>query len=116
MLPALVEAVGADARTCSWSSSRIRPKRPSVYEAAAARRRERHGVAPDAARLAPLLAAARAIVTVNSTVAIDALVLGMPALVIGLPNNLTPVRRRRASWPGARRRRTSADALRAYPV
>ena len=42
------------------------------------------------APLAPLLAAARAIVTVNSTVAIDALTLGVPSLVIGLPNNLTP--------------------------
>ena len=29
-------------------------------------------------------------ITVNSTVAIDALALGLPALVIGLPNNLTP--------------------------
>ncbi len=42
------------------------------------------------APLAPLLAAARAVVTVNSTVALDAAVLGVPALVIGLPNNLTP--------------------------
>ena len=40
--------------------------------------------------LAPLLAAARAVVTVNSTVALDAAVLGVPALVIGLPNNLSP--------------------------
>ena len=31
-----------------------------------------------------------AIVTVNSTVAIDALALGVPSVVIGLPNNLTP--------------------------
>lgn len=42
------------------------------------------------APLAPLLAAARAIVTVNSTVALDALVLGVPAIVLGLPNNLSP--------------------------
>jgi hypothetical protein len=27
---------------------------------------------------------------VNSTVAIDAMVLGVPALVVGLPNNLSP--------------------------
>jgi hypothetical protein len=40
--------------------------------------------------LPPLLAAATAIVTVNSTVAIDALTLGLPSLVIGLPNNLSP--------------------------
>ena len=45
--------------------------------------------APSAA-LPPLLGAARAIVTVNSTVAIDALALGVPSLVIGLPNNLSP--------------------------
>ena len=40
--------------------------------------------------LAPLLLACRAVVTVNSTVALDAAVLGVPALVIGLPNNLSP--------------------------
>jgi hypothetical protein len=40
--------------------------------------------------LAPLLMASRLIVTVNSTVALDAAVLGVPALVIGLPNNLSP--------------------------
>jgi hypothetical protein len=46
-------------------------------------------VAADA-DLARLLAAADAVVTRNSTVAIDAMVLGLPALVIGLPNNLSP--------------------------
>ena len=40
--------------------------------------------------LAPLLAASQAVVTVNSTVALDAAVLDIPALVIGLPNNLSP--------------------------
>jgi hypothetical protein len=40
--------------------------------------------------LAPLLAAARVLVTVNSTVALDALSIGVPSLVIGLPNNLSP--------------------------
>jgi hypothetical protein len=40
--------------------------------------------------LAPLLQASGAVVTVNSTVALDAAVLGVPALVIGLPNNLSP--------------------------
>jgi hypothetical protein len=43
-----------------------------------------------AADLAPLLAASDAVVTVNSTVAIDALSVGVPSLVIGLPNNLSP--------------------------
>ena len=47
-------------------------------------------VTPPEASLAGLLAAARAVVTVNSTVAIDAGALGIPALVIGLPNNLSP--------------------------
>jgi hypothetical protein len=47
-------------------------------------------VAPADADLASLLAAADGLVTMNSTVAIDGLVLGLPALVIGLPNNLSP--------------------------
>jgi hypothetical protein len=42
------------------------------------------------ADLATLLVAADALITMNSTVALDALVLGVPALVTGLPNNLTP--------------------------
>jgi hypothetical protein len=40
--------------------------------------------------LAPLLAISRAVATVNSTVAIDAGALGIPALSFGLPNNLSP--------------------------
>jgi hypothetical protein len=47
-------------------------------------------VAPAGADLARLLVAADALVTMNSTVAIDGLVLGVPAVVIGLPNNLSP--------------------------
>ena len=47
-------------------------------------------VAAADADLASLLVAADAMVTMNSTVAIDGLVLGVPALVIGLPNNLSP--------------------------
>jgi hypothetical protein len=47
-------------------------------------------VLPAEAPLAPLLMASRAVVTVNSTVALDAAVLGIPSLVIGLPNNLSP--------------------------
>jgi hypothetical protein len=47
-------------------------------------------VLPASTPLAPLLRASRAVVTVNSTVALDAAVLGIPALVIGLPNNLSP--------------------------
>jgi hypothetical protein len=47
-------------------------------------------IAPADADLATLLAGADAIVTMNSTVAIDGLVLGIPALVVGLPSNLSP--------------------------
>jgi hypothetical protein len=47
-------------------------------------------VLPAAYPLAPLLGACRLVVTVNSTVALDAAVLGVPALVLGLPNNLSP--------------------------
>jgi hypothetical protein len=47
-------------------------------------------VLPAGEPLAPLLCASRAVVTVNSTVALDAAVLGVPALVVGLPNNLSP--------------------------
>jgi hypothetical protein len=47
-------------------------------------------VAPPERDLAGLLAIADAVVTLNSTVAIDGMVLGVPALVIGLPNNLSP--------------------------
>lgn len=50
----------------------------------------RIAIAPAEADLARLLAAADAIVTMNSTVAIDGLVLGVPALVIGAPSNLAP--------------------------
>jgi hypothetical protein len=47
-------------------------------------------LAPPEADLARLLAIADGIVTMNSTVAIDGVVLGVPALVVGLPNNLSP--------------------------
>jgi hypothetical protein len=47
-------------------------------------------VAPRSANLADLLGVADLIVTANSTVALDAMVLGIPALVVALPNNLSP--------------------------
>jgi hypothetical protein len=47
-------------------------------------------VLPATFPLGPLLRASRVVVTVNSTVALDAGVVGIPALVIGLPNNLSP--------------------------
>lgn len=63
---------------------------PEVYESLAAGRPNVR-VLPASSPLAPLLRASRAVVTVNSTVALDAAVLGVPALVIGLPNNLSPL-------------------------
>jgi hypothetical protein len=62
---------------------------PDVYSAVAAGATNIR-VLPAGAPLAPLLRASRAVITVNSTVAIDAAVLGVPALVVGLPNNLSP--------------------------
>jgi hypothetical protein len=47
-------------------------------------------ILPASAALAPLVMASDALVTLNSTVALDAAVLGRPSLVIGLPNNLSP--------------------------
>lgn len=47
-------------------------------------------VAPASRDLASLIAASRLVVTVNSTAAIEAMVLGVPALVLSLPNNLSP--------------------------
>ena len=45
---------------------------------------------PPTLDLPTLLAACDLVVTVNSTVAIDAMALGIPALSVGVPNNLTP--------------------------
>ncbi|MCX6545554.1 MAG: hypothetical protein NTV05_14230 [Acidobacteria bacterium] len=47
-------------------------------------------VAPVTAGLATLTRAARLLVTVNSTAAIEAMVMGLPSLVLALPNNLSP--------------------------
>jgi hypothetical protein len=62
---------------------------PAVYDSVVAGR-SHISVVDSATPLAPLLRASRAVVTVNSTVALDAAVLDIPALVIGLPNNLSP--------------------------
>jgi len=62
---------------------------PGVYAALSAGRRN-VSIAPPDLDLAQLVAAADGLVTMNSTVAIDGLALGVPALVIGLPNNLSP--------------------------
>lgn len=47
-------------------------------------------IAPADAGLATLTRAARLLVTVNSTAAIEAMVMDLPSLVLGLPNNLSP--------------------------
>jgi len=107
--------VAADAQllVLAAKASEVAPHLDALFAAVAARRgvwlivkphpaesREAylHRVPPGArieihepgADLGRLLAVADGLVTMNSTVAIDALVLGLPALVIGLPNNLSP--------------------------
>ncbi|HNV02461.1 MAG TPA: hypothetical protein PLE61_05160 [Vicinamibacterales bacterium] len=47
-------------------------------------------IAPAREGLADLIRVSRLLVTVNSTAAIEAMVMGVPSLVLGLPNNLTP--------------------------
>ena len=87
-LPALGDAVAATAgvRLVIKTHPAETPESYASLTATSARVR----VAPADADLARLLAAADAVVTMNSTVAIDCLVLGVPSLVIGLPNNLSP--------------------------
>jgi len=67
------------------------PAEPRDVYSEAVAGRERISVLDATAPLAPLLRGCRAVVTVNSTVAIDAAALDVPALVIGLPNNLSPL-------------------------
>lgn len=62
---------------------------PDVYEAST-RQAPTVTVASSDADLGRLLSASDGLITMNSTVAIDGLVLGVPALVVGLPNNLSP--------------------------
>jgi hypothetical protein len=88
VLPALLDAVSG--MTDAQLAIKPHPaETPAVYAAAVEGAPNVHVLGADAP-LPLLLAAARAIVTVNSTVAIDAMALGVPSLVIGLPNNLTP--------------------------
>ena len=47
-------------------------------------------MAPPSAGLGQLTAVASALVTANSTAAIEAMPLGVPTLVVALPNNLSP--------------------------
>jgi hypothetical protein len=87
-LPALVDAAAAmpEVRLA------IKPhpaETPEVYKPLASGRAH-VTVLPVTTPLAPLLCSSRLVATVNSTVALDAAVLGIPALVLGLPNNLAP--------------------------
>jgi hypothetical protein len=88
LLPALLDALSATPD--ALLAIKTHPaETPDLYERAAAGRPDVR-VLPATAPLAALLRASRAIVTVNSTVAVDAMSLGVPALAIGLPNNLSP--------------------------
>jgi hypothetical protein len=88
VLPALLEAIkgmpGAQLAVKTHPA-----ETPPPYERAAAGIPNVR-VLPAACDLAPLLRASRVVVTVNSTVALDAMALGVPALSIDLPNNLSP--------------------------
>ena len=68
--------------------------KPHPAEGAAPYTRAMHGsanvrTAPPGLQLGALTSVASVIVTVNSTAAIEAMPLGVPALVVGLPNNLS---------------------------
>jgi UDP-N-acetylglucosamine 2-epimerase len=85
---ALVEAVGtmADVQLVV----KCHPaENPGPYERASAGVTNVR-IAPASADLARLVAAADVLITVNSTAAIEAMPLDVPALVVGLPNNLSP--------------------------
>jgi len=105
-LPALIAAIEAMPNV----QLAIKPhpaETPDVYRAVAGHASNVRVLAASTP-LPALLAAARALVTVNSTVAIDALSLGLPSVVIGLPNNLTPF-----VDAGVMAGATSADEIRA---
>jgi len=95
VLPAVVEAV-ARMPNVQLAIKAHPAETPDVYSPlvreskAGPSARANIRVLPATAALGPLLRASRVVVTVNSTVALDAGVLGIPALVIGLPNNLSP--------------------------
>lgn len=85
VLPALVDATRALGVHLAIKTHPA--ETPEVYAAAAA---PHVRVVPVPVPLAPLLRAAAALVTVNSTVALDAAVLDVASLVVDLPNNLSP--------------------------
>ena len=88
LLPALLDAAAAlpDVHV----AIKAHPAEPADVYAGVAAGRTGVSVLESSAPLAPLLRACRAVITVNSTLALDAAVLDVPALVVGLPNNLSP--------------------------
>jgi hypothetical protein len=87
-LDALVDAVAARPRV--RLAIKPHPAETRDVYAEVAGRAGNVVIAPADADLARLLAASDGLVTRNSTVAIDALAIDVPALVVGLPNNLSP--------------------------
>ncbi|HET7217362.1 MAG TPA: hypothetical protein VFJ02_04910 [Vicinamibacterales bacterium] len=88
LLPALIQA--AATMPDVHVAIKAHPAEPADVYSSVAGGHAGVSVLESAAPLAPLLRACRALVTVNSTLALDAAVLDVPALVIGLPNNLSP--------------------------
>jgi spore coat polysaccharide biosynthesis predicted glycosyltransferase SpsG len=88
VFPQLVKAVG------EISGARLvikpHPAETAAPYLAAARHAPHVAVAPGDADLANLTRIARLLITVNSTAAIEAMVMGVPSLVLAMPNNLTP--------------------------
>lgn len=101
-LPALIQAVDR----LPEMTLIIKPHPAETPDVYAPYLRDHVRLAPPSLSLAELLAVSRAVVTMNSTVAIDALVLDTPSLVIGLPNNLSPL-----VDEGAMRGANSPDAI-----
>ena len=87
-LPALVEA--ARARDDLHLVIKTHPAETAAPYERLAGEADNIAIAAPYADLAALLAVADGVITRNSTVAVDALALGVPALVIGLPSNLSP--------------------------
>ena len=69
---------------------KVHPAETAEVYGDAVRTATQTSIAATSTDLARLLAAADLIVTMNSTVAVDGLVLGLPSLIVGLPNNLSP--------------------------
>ena len=91
-LPLLVAAADRlDAARAGGGRTRLVIKpHPAETEASYADAAGPGAIAPAGVDLAALLAACDLVVTVNSTVAVDAMTLGIPALSVGMPNNLVP--------------------------